>query len=109
MSDLRRNALADKIKRYDETKKLIAQWNVLASPASNPPGKEILDKAYAFVREYVLILTRDGHVAPYLGMNFVEEILNLVLGKELRARLPDLNLNEVVKVVHEIPAGEGAK
>ena len=107
MSDLMRNALADKVKRYDEAKRQLAQFPAVCKTAET--CKAVQDKAFAFVQEYVLIMTRDGHVDPYLGIKFADEILTLVLGRELRVKLHDLNLSDVVRVVQEIPSKENDK
>lgn len=107
MSDVRRNALADKVRKYDEAKKLLAQFPATCRTAEK--CQAVQDKVFRFVEEYVLILTRDGTVAPWLGVNFVEEVLTLVLGRELRAKMLDLNLHDLVRVVQEVPAKEDDK
>ncbi len=107
MSDLMRNALADKVKKYDEAKKLLAGR---PDPSADCQLRDkVAARTFAYVQEYVLIMTRDGHVDPYLGIKFADEMLSLVLGREARGRLHDLNLSDLVRVVHEIPAKEDDK
>ena len=104
MSDLRRRALEERLKKYDEVKKLLA-----GGPVQSVTDAVIVTKVRGFVDEYVRITLRDGGVAPYLGSQFVEEVLTLVLGHDLRFQLQDLDLSDIVRVVREELIGGDAR